>query len=121
MKANFSKLVKISFKYDTVPLSLRINVGQGMDNGLCPFLNLLTTNISHHIETSQLICIANQLTGFCMMGSIGRERVNTLEIFYRKTKVGCSCKCVIFVIELEYYFKATPGDLTQTAKLFQIF
>ena len=92
-----------------------------MDNGLCPFLNLLTTNISHHKETSRLICIANRLTDFCMMGSIGRERVNTLEIFYRETTVGCSCKYVTFVIELEYYFKAAPGDLTQTAKLFQIF
>ena len=35
-------------------------------------LNPLTTNASHHIETSQLICIANQLTGFYIMGNIGR-------------------------------------------------
>ena len=28
------------------------------------------TNASHHIETSQLNCIANQLTGFYMMGNI---------------------------------------------------
>ena len=35
-------------------------------------LNLLTTNVPHHIETSQLICNANQLTGFYMMGNIGR-------------------------------------------------
>ena len=27
----------------------------------------------HHIETSQLICIANQLTGFNMLGNIGRN------------------------------------------------
>ena len=26
--------------------------------------NLLTTNVPRHIETSQLICSANQLTGF---------------------------------------------------------
>ena len=32
----------------------------------------LTTNVTHHIETSQLICIANLLTGFYMMGNIGR-------------------------------------------------
>ena len=31
-------------------------------------LNLLTTNFSHHIETSQLISIANQLARFYMMG-----------------------------------------------------
>ena len=32
----------------------------------------LTTNDPYHIETSQLICIENQLTGFYMMGNIGR-------------------------------------------------
>ena len=35
------------------------------------FFNLLTTKAPHHIETSQLICIANQLTGFYMMANIG--------------------------------------------------
>ena len=34
--------------------------------------NLLTTNVPHHIEASQLICSANQLTGFHMMGNTGR-------------------------------------------------
>ena len=29
----------------------------------------LVTNASHHIETSQLICDANELTGFYMMGN----------------------------------------------------
>ena len=32
----------------------------------------LMTNVAHHIETSQLIWIQNQLTGFYMMGNIGR-------------------------------------------------
>ena len=35
-------------------------------------LNSLTTNGFHHIETSQLICNANQMTGFYVMGNIGR-------------------------------------------------
>ena len=35
-------------------------------------VNPLTTNIPHHIETSQLICIANQMTGLYVMVSIGR-------------------------------------------------
>ena len=35
-------------------------------------VNPLTTNVTHHIETSQLICILNQLTGFYMMGNISR-------------------------------------------------
>ena len=37
----------------------------------CSQINPLTTNAPHHIETSQLIYIANQLTGFYMMGNIG--------------------------------------------------
>ena len=35
-------------------------------------LNQLTINVPHYIETSQLICIANQLAGFSMIGDIGR-------------------------------------------------
>ena len=34
-------------------------------------INPLTTNVPHHIETSPLICIANQLTGFYIIGNIG--------------------------------------------------
>ena len=33
--------------------------------------NPLRTNVPHHIETSQLTCNANQLTGFYMMENIG--------------------------------------------------
>ena len=33
-------------------------------------VNQLVTNASHHTETSQLICDANELTGFYMMGNI---------------------------------------------------
>ena len=41
---------------------------------LCCFnINPLTTNVPHHRETSQLIYIANHLTGFYMMGNIGRN------------------------------------------------
>ena len=36
-----------------------------------PNINPLTTNVPYHIETSPLICIANQLTGFYMVGNIG--------------------------------------------------
>ena len=41
---------------------------------MCNFngLNPLTTSVPYHIETGQLICNANQLTGFYMMGNIGR-------------------------------------------------
>ena len=36
------------------------------------WINPLTSSVPHHIETSQLICVANQLTGVYMMGNIGR-------------------------------------------------
>ena len=32
----------------------------------------LMTNVLHHRETGQSICIVNQLTGFYMMGNMGR-------------------------------------------------
>ena len=35
-------------------------------------LAMLTTNVPYHIETSQLSCSANQLTGSYMIGNIGR-------------------------------------------------
>ena len=34
--------------------------------------NPLKTSIPHHIETSQLICKANQLSGFYMMRNTSR-------------------------------------------------
>ena len=34
--------------------------------------NPLTTNVLHHIETSQLTCITNEMTEFYMTGDIGR-------------------------------------------------
>ena len=40
--------------------------------------NPLMTNVPHHIETSQLICIANQLTGFYRMGNIGCQWVKKM-------------------------------------------
>ena len=35
-------------------------------------VNPLTTSVPHHIATSQLICNADQSTGFYMMGNIDR-------------------------------------------------
>ena len=39
------------------------------------------------IETSQLVCIANQLNGFYMMRNIGREWVNKILHVNRDIKV----------------------------------
>ena len=41
------------------------------------FFNPLTTSVPHHIETTQLICFANQLTGFYMMRNTGLQWVKT--------------------------------------------
>ena len=40
-----------------------------------------TTNVPHHIKTSQLIFIANHLTGFYMIGNIGRSWVNQTHFY----------------------------------------
>ena len=37
---------------------------------------LVMTSVPHFIETIQLICNANQVTGFYMMGSIGLNGLN---------------------------------------------
>ena len=45
---------------------------QGMERDqLHEMANLFTTNVPHHLETSQLICNTNQLTGFYIVGNIG--------------------------------------------------
>ena len=42
------------------------------ETGCRIFINLLMNSVPHHIDTSQLICNAKQLTGFYMMGNIVR-------------------------------------------------
>ena len=39
---------------------------------VCRGLNPLTSNVPHHVETSELICNANQWIGFYMIGNIAR-------------------------------------------------
>ena len=66
--------------------------------------NTLTTNTPNHIETSQLICIANQLTWFYMMGYINvvnglsylcKVILNTLTIYFSLAwpKIRCGKNC----------------------------
>ena len=53
---------------------MELSAGGGLKNQ--PFfvdiINPLTTSVPHHTETSELICMANQFTGFYMMRNIGR-------------------------------------------------
>ena len=49
-------------------------------------INPFTTNALYHIETSQLICNANQLTGFHTKGNIGCQ-VNQKSMLYQVTGV----------------------------------
>ena len=46
-------------------------------------------NVPYHIEISQLIYIASQLTGFYMTGNIGRWWVKPLTIFAKKVLLWC--------------------------------
>ena len=50
----------------------RKNDTQGSFLYLFYVFNPVTTNVSHHIKNSQLICSTNQLTGFYMTGNFGR-------------------------------------------------
>ena len=44
---------------------------------LFEILNPLKTNVPYHIETSQLVCNGNQLTGFYTMGTLVFKGLNT--------------------------------------------
>ena len=57
-----------------ISMSMKFTEGfiKKLQNAKLLKINPLTTNVPHHIETSQLICSANQLTGFYMMENIGR-------------------------------------------------
>ena len=39
-------------------------------------INLLMTSVAHFVETSQLTCHANQVTGLYMMVNIGLNELN---------------------------------------------
>ena len=54
-----------------LPLLLKMRIYQLVENKHLSYVNLLTTGVSDHIESSQLICRANQLTDFYMTGNIG--------------------------------------------------
>ena len=56
-------------------------------------LNPLETNVPNHIEISQLICNANQLTGFYMMGSSGRSWIKWYKVDAHLQKV-----CIISIV-----------------------
>ena len=50
----------------------------------CRSINLLTTNVPHHTETSQLNCNANQWTGFFMIGtSVTKELIKNCVVCSR--------------------------------------
>ena len=57
-------------------LESRWNSGNGLLSDF--YLGTITINILHHIKPSQLICSANQLTDFYMIGNTGHEFVNGL-------------------------------------------
>ena len=54
----------------TSDLPLKVLRQKNRNSPIISQINSLTTNVPY-IETSQLICISNNLTGFYMMGNIG--------------------------------------------------
>ena len=60
---------KIEFRYRLRKINFRIT-NKSLHKKMKLSINILTTSVSHHIETSQLICYANQLTGFYMIGNM---------------------------------------------------
>ena len=60
------------FVYVSETISQYLGLAQVLANFCLIPVNPLMINVPHHIETSQLVCIANQLTGFYMMGNINR-------------------------------------------------
>ena len=71
------------------------------------FLNPLTTIVPHLIETSQLICIANQLTGFFMMWKIGRSWIKRLigKDDRQTSLVKLSCENDQQIVTVNYFHK----------------
>ena len=63
----------------TNTLTFSINYAEAIDS---KSINTLTTNIPHHIETRQLVCTANQLTGF-YMGTLIVNGVKEVEKLFR--------------------------------------
>ena len=49
------------------------------------FSQLIKRQSCHHIETSQLICRANQFTGFCMMATLAFNALKNLIVHYDKS------------------------------------
>ena len=70
-------------------MEVKQNIGTKWDNSL-------TTNVPHYIEPSQLICSANQLTGFYMMGNAHRYWVKQARfITYYMYSICCACHLII--------------------------
>ena len=63
---------EIGLQFSMKRLSLYFLSISLMTSCFLELINPLTTNVPRHIETSELICYANKLTGFYMMGNIGR-------------------------------------------------
>ena len=73
LKTVFERTYPVTASKLALKLLSNNKIEQPQLNTLAVFhINPLTTSFPHHIETSQLICNTNQLTGFYMMGNIGR-------------------------------------------------
>ena len=66
IQIDIKKTPHIRFTYFE-PVLLFTSVFDGVLTYFNPYINSLTTNVPYQIETRELICNANQLTGFYRM------------------------------------------------------
>ena len=70
---SYNGKINTNFHYCKIPKEEEPNLRGTIQREFMSILvTSLTTNVPIHIETSQLIYVANQLTGFYMEGKIGR-------------------------------------------------
>ena len=65
---------KIEFRYRLRKINFRIT-NKSLHKKMKLSINILTTSVPHHIETSQLICYANQFTGFYIRATLALNRL----------------------------------------------
>ena len=84
-------------------------------NNLDNNLQLVKRQSCHHIETSQLICSANQLTGFYMIAILAFNELNPtnlLKVFWSTENfIKTICKLLIFPKKLKHNFPSLAPTL----------
>ena len=90
--------IKLNFDVGYGKLIFRIT-NKSLHKKMKLSINILTTSVPHHIETSQLICYANQLTGFYMSGTMLFSGVRVFKgVFRTLSNISDDSKKLFFYI-----------------------